>query len=97
MLRHARLIASQCIGYWVSSPPVPLSVPERGNERWTSQDRRHLLGLKFRRQHVLHGFIVDFCCLTERIVIEVVGDVSRRHLENVVRQVIGTDRWFPLS
>jgi very-short-patch-repair endonuclease len=90
---------------------------------------RGILGLKFRRQQVLHGFIVDFCCLSERIVIEVVGDVhdleaqraydrararfleaagyrvlsvrnrdvSRRHLENVVREVIGTDPSFPLS
>jgi very-short-patch-repair endonuclease len=24
---------------------------------------------------VLHGFIVDFCCLSERIVIELEGDV----------------------
>ena len=36
---------------------------------------RGILGLKFRRRHVLHGFIVDFCCLSERIVIELEGDV----------------------
>ena len=37
-----------------------------------------MLGLKFRRQHVLHGFIVDFYCLSERIVIELDGDVHDR-------------------
>jgi len=36
---------------------------------------RGILGLKFRRQHVLHGFIVDFYCASERIVIELEGDV----------------------
>jgi len=34
-----------------------------------------MLGLKFRRQHVLHGFIVDFYCLSERLVVELEGDV----------------------
>jgi len=34
-----------------------------------------VLGLKFRRQHVLHGFIVDFYCAAERIVVELEGDV----------------------
>jgi very-short-patch-repair endonuclease len=33
-----------------------------------------VLGLKFRRQHVLHGFIVDFCCFDARIVLEVDGN-----------------------
>jgi len=34
-----------------------------------------VLGLRFRRQHVLYGFIVDFCCLEARIVLEVDGNV----------------------
>jgi len=34
-----------------------------------------VLGLKFRRQHVLHGFIVDFYCVAERLVVELEGDV----------------------
>jgi very-short-patch-repair endonuclease len=41
---------------------------------WTLLRNRGILGLKFRRQHVLHGFIVDFCYLSERIVIELEGD-----------------------
>ena len=41
---------------------------------WTLLRNRGILGLKFRRQHVLHGFIVDFCCLKKRIVIELEGD-----------------------
>jgi very-short-patch-repair endonuclease len=42
---------------------------------WTLLRNRGILGLKFRRQHVLHGFIVDFCCLSERIVLELEGNV----------------------
>ena len=42
---------------------------------WTLLRNRRILGLKFRRQHVLHGFIVDFYCSSEWIVIELDGDV----------------------
>ena len=42
---------------------------------WTLLRNRGILGLKFRRQHVLHGFIVDFYCASERIVIELEGNV----------------------
>src|SRR2546425_9383867 len=42
---------------------------------WTLLRNRGVLGLKFRRQHVLHGFIVDFCCLAERVVLELEGNV----------------------
>ena len=42
---------------------------------WTLLRNRGILGLKFRRQHVLHGFIVDFYCPGERIVIELEGDM----------------------
>jgi len=42
---------------------------------WTLLRNRGILGLKFRRQHVLHGFIVDFYCARERVVIELEGSV----------------------
>src|SRR5881628_1512953 len=42
---------------------------------WTLLRNRGILGLKFRRQHVLHGFIVDFYCASERVVIELEGSV----------------------
>ncbi len=41
---------------------------------WSLLRNRQVLGLKFRRQHVLHGFIVDFYCLSERLVLELEGD-----------------------
>ena len=42
---------------------------------WSLLRGRGVLGLKFRRQHVLHGFIVDFYCVAERLVVELEGDV----------------------
>ena len=45
------------------------------NERiaWSLLRRRGVLGLKFRRQHVVCGFIVDFYCPTLRLVLELDG------------------------
>jgi very-short-patch-repair endonuclease len=40
---------------------------------WSLLRNRGLLGLKFRRQHVIRGFIVDFCCLEAGIVLELDG------------------------
>jgi very-short-patch-repair endonuclease len=34
-----------------------------------------MLGLKFRRQHVIHGLIVDFFCVELDLVLEVDGSV----------------------
>src|SRR6266480_4941631 len=41
---------------------------------WSLLRNRGVLGLKFRRQHVLHGFIVDFYCVARRLVVELEGD-----------------------
>ena len=41
---------------------------------WSLLRNRRLLGLRFRRQHVLHGFIVDFYCPALKLVLEVDGN-----------------------
>jgi very-short-patch-repair endonuclease len=41
---------------------------------WRLLRDRRLGGLKFRRQHVLGKYIVDFVCLSARLVIEIDGD-----------------------
>src|SRR5438552_16690167 len=41
---------------------------------WEHLRDRRLCGLKFRRQHPLFGYIVDFYCSTEALVIELDGD-----------------------
>ncbi len=40
---------------------------------WSLLRNRGVHGLKFRRQHVLHGFVVDFYCAAERLVLELEG------------------------
>ena len=41
---------------------------------WSLLRRHQIHGLRFRRQHVLHGFIVDFYCAKLKLVIEIDGD-----------------------
>ena len=41
---------------------------------WSLLCARGILGFKFRRQHVLRGFIVDFYCAPKRLVLELEGD-----------------------
>jgi len=42
---------------------------------WVLLRDRRCLGLKFRRQHVIRGFIVDFYCAELRLAVEVDGAV----------------------
>ncbi len=42
---------------------------------WKIVRNRNLLGLKFRRQHPIGNFIVDFYCDELKLVIEIDGDI----------------------
>ena len=42
---------------------------------WARLRDRRLNGFKFRRQHPIGRFIVDFCCSGSQVVVEVDGDV----------------------
>jgi very-short-patch-repair endonuclease len=44
---------------------------------WSLLRDRRLLGLKFRRQHVIGGFVVDFYCAARRLVLEIDGSIHR--------------------
>jgi very-short-patch-repair endonuclease len=46
---------------------------------WEYLRARRMLGLKFRRQHPLGPFIVDFVCLKKKIVIELDGPIHNGH------------------
>lgn len=43
------------------------------NILWHYLRNRNMQGYKFRRQHVLRGYIVDFVCLEEKLIIELDG------------------------
>jgi len=42
---------------------------------WRILRNRGCLGLKFRRQHVIRGFVVDFYCPERSLVLEIDGSV----------------------
>ena len=42
---------------------------------WKELQQRKLEGRKFRRQHSIENFIVDFYCAKEQLVIELDGDI----------------------
>ena len=41
---------------------------------WSKLEKQQL-GIKFRRQHIIDRFIVDFYCLEKNLVIEVDGEI----------------------
>jgi very-short-patch-repair endonuclease len=43
------------------------------NKLWSRLRGRQLSGVKFRRQHPIGPFIVDFCCVERRLVVELDG------------------------
>lgn len=44
------------------------------NKLWQILRNRKILDLKFRRQHPIRNYIVDFCCLKARLIIELDGE-----------------------
>ena len=54
---------------------------------WDRLRNRRFLGLKFRRQHAVGPFIVDFYCHEKRLIIEIDGGVHESTRErDAVRQ-----------
>jgi len=47
---------------------------------WKQLQRRKFKGRKFRRQHSIENFIVDFYCAEEQLIIELDGDVHKNPL-----------------
>ncbi len=43
---------------------------------WQRIRNRQIQGAKFRRQHTIDGFIVDFVCIEAKLVIEVEGHIN---------------------
>ncbi|MBD1823524.1 endonuclease domain-containing protein [Cyanobacteria bacterium FACHB-DQ100] len=48
---------------------------------WQALNKRQLNGLKFRCQHPVKSFIVDFYCPQHRLVIELDGEIHDRQVE----------------
>ena len=54
---------------------------------WSLLRARHLGGFKFRRQHVIGPFIVDFVSVERKLVIEVDGDQHAESLRDQRRDL----------
>jgi leucyl-tRNA synthetase len=39
--------------------------------------KKEVFNEKFRRQHIIDQFIVDFCCLNKKLIIEVDGEIHK--------------------
>ena len=53
---------------------------EAESRLWCYLRLKNLDGARFRRQHTIEGFIVDFCCIRKRLIVEVDGS---QHADNV--------------
>jgi len=48
---------------------------------WRTLRNKKLAGYKFRRQHIIHIFIVDFYCPVKKLIIEIDGSVHDQQIE----------------
>src|SRR5829696_3454738 len=56
---------------------------------WASLRDRRLDGMKFRRQHPVGSFVVDFCCAERRLVIELDGEIhAKQRQQDTEREAV---------
>jgi very-short-patch-repair endonuclease len=57
---------------------------------WELLRNRRFLGFKFRRQHVVEGFVADFCCHQLKFIVEIDGWVhdKRKRYDNVRDEIL---------
>jgi len=56
---------------------------------WELLRNRKFMNLKFRRQHVIEGFVVDFYCHDLRLAVEIDGGVHARQRDyDELRQIL---------
>ena len=58
---------------------------------WNAVRDRKLLGLKFRRQQIIDGFIADFYCNELRLIVEIDGGIheTQKDYDTLRDQIIG--------
>lgn len=54
---------------------------ETEDKLWWLLRKKNILGIKFRRQHVISGFVLDFYCPAAKLGIELDGKVHLRQRE----------------
>ncbi len=48
---------------------------------WNALRKRSFMNLKFRRQYLINGYVVDFYCPEFNLAIEIDGSIHNNHLE----------------
>ena len=70
------------------------STPEE-KKVWEALRNRRFMDLKFRRQHVIEGFVVDFYCHELRLAVEIDGGIHDRQKEyDDLRQSLVEEKGF---
>jgi very-short-patch-repair endonuclease len=59
---------------------------------WTALRGKHLDGLKFRRQHPVGPFVLDFFCAERRVAVEIDGGIHDQQLEADLRRQEAVER-----
>ncbi len=54
---------------------------------WNELRARQVGGYKFRRQHPIGSYVVDFCCIDKKLIIEIDGEVhSLKDVDDKIRE-----------
>jgi very-short-patch-repair endonuclease len=68
------------------------NLPSAEKSLWRKLKKRQLMGLKFRRQHGVLTYVLDFYCPEYKLAIEIIGDVhgysSRQKSDQIRREKI---------
>jgi very-short-patch-repair endonuclease len=65
---------------------------------WTQLRGNRIAGCHFRRQHVIRGFITNFYCRRERVIIEVDGKIhdAYRERDRIRDEILHSEGFFVL-
>jgi very-short-patch-repair endonuclease len=79
------------LDWWVRLKPLARQMrhePTRAEDAlWQRLRNRQIGGAKFRRQHAIERFIVDFCCPEHSLILEVDGEIHQyTQEEDAIRQ-----------
>jgi very-short-patch-repair endonuclease len=55
---------------------------------WELIRGRRIAGLKFRRQHPVRGWVLDFACIERQLAIEVDGSIHESQVEDDLRRTV---------
>jgi very-short-patch-repair endonuclease len=73
---------------WRTGAPTQLRAQQLRQEQtmaeaklWYYLRDRRLDGFKFRRQHPIERFIVDFCCPEQHLIVEIDGPIHQEQIE----------------